>query len=592
VSAGSHDEERRQDGAGGSLRGGSRGDAVAVISKVPRLGRSKTRLARTLGKPAALALHQAFLEDELSQLDRPDDWSLYLVHDAPEDESEQRQIEGMIEGRAASVVPGGGGLGDDLLGAFQVLLRDHDRAIIVSGDVPHIDPALVQDALQSLDSNDLVLGPNPDGGYYLVGLRAPHDLFTSVRMSRGAVAKSTIALARSQGLTATVAPMLTDLDEAQDLDALGTVGPHLAQHTRARLDCAVREPVVARLPTELQVEVTSRCNLLCSACLRTHEPLGPDADLTVEQFREITDPLPSLGRVAFQLNGEPLMCAGVFDMIRHAVARGAHTVLNTNGTLLDARRRKELLDCGLHELRVSLDGTDARTVQRMTGANILSSVTEGVAQLVRERGTQTRPTVSFWMIATRDGVKELPGLIQLAADLGVDEVYLQRLVLTGKGVASSEDSIHRTTDPDVLQALADAEARASETGVALRASGRKTVWESLGIGASAERQVATPETDATDATNATETPAGAHRACWRPWRSAVVTASGKVLPCCISSFTLPYADLSLGDLRLGDLGEEGWAEIWNGDRYQALRAALLTDTPPESCRDCGKLWSL
>jgi MoaA/NifB/PqqE/SkfB family radical SAM enzyme len=326
-----------------------------------------------------------------------------------------------------------------------------------------------------------------------------------------------------------------------------------------------RGPIAHPLPSELQIEVTSRCNLHCPGCIRTSDRPEPDADLTLEDYRDIVADLPALERVTFHLNGESLLAADLFDMVHEARASGAHTVLNTNGTLLDARRRRALLDSGLHELRVSLDGATPQTVHAITGADVFDAVVGNTTALVAERGQGPVPWISLWMMATRRNIAELPDLVRLAADIGVEEVYLQRLVLTGHGVATQEHSLHGKVDDAVRAIVARAEALAEETGVALRASGRVPILESLSRSRSDNPRLG----------------------CWRPWRSAVVTAGRRVVPCCISAFTTPYEVLEMGRL-----GEQSWEEVWNGERYQAVRRGILEGPPYPSCQGCSEQWSL
>jgi len=577
--------------------------AVAIISKVPRRGKSKTRLARTLGEPAALALHVAFLQDELAELDAPNEWALHLLHDPPEGDDDRAMLDallagdtsrapgaatdiasdaatgdaghvatGVASGAASRVATGaatgvalsGGALARDLLGGFAALLTDHDRAVIVSGDVPHLPADTVRRALRALDDADVVLGPGPDGGYYLIGMRAPHDVFTPITMSTSSVVNATIALARSKGLQVATVERLTDIDEAQDLLALEHVPAALAPRTRAAVARLERGEHAAQLPAELQVEVTSRCNLPCSACIRTHEDVAPDKDLTLDEFIAMTAELPRLERVAFQLNGESLLNPDLFGMIEHAAHRGASTVLNSNGTLLEAHADR-LLETPLDELRVSLDGHRPATVLRMAGADIFERVTAGVSAFITKRGERARPKVSLWMVLSRWTLDELPGLVRLAAELGVEEVYTQRLVLTGHGVAMKENSLFGRVDDDVRARVAEAERLAASVGVTLRASGRRPVIESL-----------TPPTE--------DNP---YLACWRPWRSAVITASKWIIPCCISSFRASYEAQ-----KLGDLGRQSWSDLWNDAPYRAVRRGLLDKEPKEFCAGCTKEWSL
>ena len=76
--------------------------------------------------------------------------------------------------------------------------------------------------------------------------------------------------------------------------------------------------------------------------------------------------------------------------------------------------------------------------------------------------------------------------------------------------------------------------------------------------------------------------------CQRPWGLSYVTANGNVLPCCVS----PWVAKDYSGLVLGNAFEERFDEIWNGDRYQRFRADFESDTPPDPCRGCGRLWSI
>ena len=43
---------------------------------------------------------------------------------------------------------------------------------------------------------------------------------------------------------------------------------------------------------------------------------------------------------------------------------------------------------------------------------------------------------------------------------------------------------------------------------------------------------------------------------------------------------------------LGDATQQSLREIWNGERYQTFRGALLSEEPPRACAGCGLRWSL
>ncbi len=322
------------------------------------------------------------------------------------------------------------------------------------------------------------------------------------------------------------------------------------------------------LPTNLYFEVTNRCNLPCQTCVRTFNLHEPERDPLPQELTNAATALPTLRRVVLHGIGEPLLNKNLAEMIRFAKAQGAWVLFNTNGVLLDRAWQDTLIDCGLDELRVSMDAATPDTFRRIRGAPVFDRIVTNVKQLVarkRERGV-THPKLSLWMVAMRSNLTELPALVDLAADIGVPEVYFQRLVYNALGVAQKEQSLHGETEGEAAAIIEDAMQRGAKHGVALRASGATSPLESL---------------------RATDEPRPWSR-CQRPWDTTYVTAHGKVLPCCIA----PFAHQDFQSLVLGDLKEQTLEDIWHGERYQDFRRRHQTDEPHPCCRTCGVGWSL
>ena len=99
--------------------------------------------------------------------------------------------------------------------------RQYTRVVIVGSDVPSLPLEQYKQAITLLESNDLVLGPALDGGYYLVGLNRPiPDLFIDIPWSTDQVLALTQEKAKALGLkTALLAPW-RDVDTIDDLQAL------------------------------------------------------------------------------------------------------------------------------------------------------------------------------------------------------------------------------------------------------------------------------------------------------------------------------------------------------------------------------------
>jgi MoaA/NifB/PqqE/SkfB family radical SAM enzyme len=331
-----------------------------------------------------------------------------------------------------------------------------------------------------------------------------------------------------------------------------------------------RSPLAEAPPVCVYLEVTNRCNLLCETCPRTFEALEPPADMSWELFTSIVDQLPQLARAVLHGVGEPMLVRSLPRMVRYLKERGVYVLFNTNGTLLAPRRRRELIETGLDELRVSLDAAEAQSFFAVRGKNFFDRIVRNVgefAALQKELGTAT-PRLSLWLTGLKETIAQLPDFVRLAARIGVGEVYLQRLVFDdlGRGLARPESSLFERTRREEDEAIAEAQTLGRALGVTLDASGATEPGTSLRRGPG-DRPWS---------------------ACRRPWSLMYFTAHGRALPCCIA----PFSARGYETYTLGDATTQTLRQIWNGNAYQDFRKALVSETPPTPCRNCGLRWSL
>ena len=196
------------------------------------------------------------------------------------------------------------------------------------------------------------------------------------------------------------------------------------------VEATVMSPIATKDPVCLYLETTNRCNLLCTTCPRTYADLEPQADMTWELFTRIVDQVPNIARVVLHGVGEPMLVKDLPRMIGYLKDRGAYVLFNTNGTVLTARKGRELCDAGLDELRVSLDAADARTFFLIRGKDYFNRIVRNVrafTELQAQEGL-SRPRVSLWLTGLKETIAQLPDFVRIAHDIGVREVYLQRLV--------------------------------------------------------------------------------------------------------------------------------------------------------------------
>lgn len=193
--------------------------ALVVMARYPQVGTTKTRLARTIGDEEAVRLYQAFLID-LAHKFTAQAWDLHWAYTPA-----GVDYLSFISTLAPSLITymhafpqQGIDLGARLHHVFRWTHdRGYQRTIVIASDSPQISLKIVTQAQKALDKADVVLGPADDGGYYLIAMRKPYDIFSNIPMSARIVAQKTIELAQNQGLKVHTLENLFDIDELPDL---------------------------------------------------------------------------------------------------------------------------------------------------------------------------------------------------------------------------------------------------------------------------------------------------------------------------------------------------------------------------------------
>jgi uncharacterized protein len=196
---------------------------ILVFVRAPEAGRVKTRLAAEIGEAAALEVYRQLAEHTLRAA-RGVAGAEVRVLFTPADAGEA--VRGWLGGEARYEAQAEGDLGQRLEAAFEAAFADGARRVLVVGsDLPTLTPALLRHALAVLACNPAVLGPAHDGGYYLLGLRAPRPrLFRGMPWSTPAVFAETWRRLRAAGVEPVLLPTLRDVDYVSDLPATGEWG--------------------------------------------------------------------------------------------------------------------------------------------------------------------------------------------------------------------------------------------------------------------------------------------------------------------------------------------------------------------------------
>jgi radical SAM protein with 4Fe4S-binding SPASM domain len=307
-------------------------------------------------------------------------------------------------------------------------------------------------------------------------------------------------------------------------------------------------------PGHLQVEIITSCNLGCVMCPRTVAIERASADpqwhrrMPLDRFLTLLDEFPTLQSLSLHGIGEPLMHPQLFEMITAAARRDIKVRFTTNATLLDRDRSHRVLASRLHRLIVSLDGATAPTYEAIRPGARFVQVVENVRFFANSRreSRAAQPRLDISMVVQASNANEAPALVALAHELGADGVILSPMIPPVKELAAlCCDSATWN------QAVDDSRRKARRLGIAFFArEGR-------------------PLPDAA--------PKATHR-CMHAWFSAVVTLEGAVMPCC------NIHDPAFG---MGNALEDGFTDVWNGERYRAFRREIKQQGHvPEACRKC------
>jgi uncharacterized protein len=194
-----------------------RNDRLIIFGRYPVPGRTKTRLIPLLG-----AARAADFQRDLTEKTLRTDRSVARRHPVG--------LEACFEGGSPAKLrrwlgPGlifseqsAGDLGERMKAAFLQAFRQGAQHVVLHGtDIPDLTHHHIHEAYDALKSHDLVLGPSMDGGYWLIGIKKPADLFRGIEWGTPSVFDQTVAAARAQGLSVHVLSPLTDMDTGEAL---------------------------------------------------------------------------------------------------------------------------------------------------------------------------------------------------------------------------------------------------------------------------------------------------------------------------------------------------------------------------------------
>lgn len=195
--------------------------AIAIFARAPSPGRAKTRLIPLLGSHGSAEFQAALVSDCIRKVNALGGRASRYVFFA----GTRSPAPAALISRLTLVRQRGADLGGRLAHAFQKLLRRHAVAVVIGTDSPTLAPGVLRTARRELRVCDAVMGPSPDGGFYLLGLRRTEraktgDLFRGVRWGSAFAFRDTLRNLLRHGLACSILEPCADVDRPEDFRRL------------------------------------------------------------------------------------------------------------------------------------------------------------------------------------------------------------------------------------------------------------------------------------------------------------------------------------------------------------------------------------
>ena len=204
----------------------------------------------------------------------------------------------------------------------------------------------------------------------------------------------------------------------------------VVNYVRHLVDLTFLDDQVSAAPTKVQTAVSTTCNLACPFCMRESMGIRENRFMDFEHFAGHVDELKASTTISLFGLGEPFLHPEFFKFVELCKQYQIMVSTSTHGMSLDMDTRKRILDSGLDDLHISMDGARKTTFEWLRKNAVFETVVEQVTALLRERderGSAT-PRVNVNMTVSRHNIREVPLLVRLGHRMGCQSVSFSSIV--------------------------------------------------------------------------------------------------------------------------------------------------------------------
>lgn len=301
-----------------------------------------------------------------------------------------------------------------------------------------------------------------------------------------------------------------------------------------------------------QVELTTRCSLMCRMCIRQGCEGWHTADMDIDNFRKLTPYFKYVESVVLEGWGESLLHKNLVDAVKLVKVSGSQAGFVASGKGLDRDKIHELVNAGVDFVGFSLAGATSRTHNSIRINSDLENLLIHIKDFVRIKADKKleKPRLHIVYLLLKENISEVSLLLKLAKKIGLNEVVLANLIHVtdewqeGQRVFGCESS---NPPPDYEGLLKEAEQEAGELKIKLR------------------RPNLSPDEVAVCEEN--------------PLRNLYISVEGEVSPCvylhppALSPFKRIFCgkESQIEKVSFGNIFREPFESIWNNKAYIEFR---------------------
>lgn len=298
-------------------------------------------------------------------------------------------------------------------------------------------------------------------------------------------------------------------------------------------------------PRRLVFELTNSCNLNCIMCGRNAAEFKPTF-FKYEWFDFFAPIMSEIEEVTLMGWGEPTIHPDFVKMLETLHKLGVRKYFCTNGMRLD-KLTPAIFENEVEVFAVSLDGANAQINEIIRRGCDFDKIVSSLKEIVKIKKSKnlSYPYINFVFTAMKRNLHEIPAMVRLAAEIGIQEVKV--VYLTAFDDVLAEQILYDSMD-EVAAVFDEAEKVAQELGIFLKL----------------------PHICGNDPANDK-----CHKDCYTLWRDFFLGSDGYVRSCMSSPEKLFAIDKY-----------DSFDEAWHSQEIAQLRAKINSDEMPNSCKRC------